>query len=290
MSRAKQVNVFALNVNILDENKRNYFQLFYDAWTLGAVVQFNVTHAAALIALSNEVYEEEKYLCGLVYRFINVAPPYFDMQSREMLVNDDGTPQIVVAPHIKSNTKEINFCFLSGVHRIIVDSRNISHTMAREFFTTIFSRKEIVDKYGDVEVVVHADHDAVDVMLEHAGLRSVEISIVRPNPVGASRYDEEVLAELDEQRGDRLRHAVSGRSGQLKPNQKTRTYMYAAASLGRVDATAKDEMGGVVSMSTDDIPIRDRGIKDARETYYTALIRTAQSLWRKIVAQGYGNA
>ena len=284
MAKPKKLSVCVLNIVIHDENKRDYKQLIKDAARQREIMAFNKTHAASLVWTSEQRHEEQNYLTGVIYKFVNVEPPYFDTDKSEVVLDREGHPLDIVPRHIKANTKEVTFCLLEEVHRIFVDTRYISPKMARSFFEDIFHREAIVEKYGSIDVNLHTEIKAIENMLSIFALKKLTVKLCRPNPIGMNRFDEEILQELEDQGAENLDLELRTRHNELQPNDKFKAYMYTATNHGKVNAVGRDENGMIVEQSTEESPIRETQPIGSHEPYYSALLRISKSLWDKLQA------
>lgn len=287
MAGARSVNVCALNVVIHDKDKRNYVKLLRDALETREIVRFNRTHAASLVGIYGEYYQSVKYPVGLIYRFVNVEPPYFDTDQNELLLDAEGNPKVILPANIKSNTKDVYFVLLEDVHRIVIDTRNISPAMAQEFFEKLFESENVAEKYGQVDVSVVSEPETIEEILKIHSLRNLSIKIAKPNPVGMNRFDEMVLGELEEQGADVLEHDLRTRREGILPNDRTRMYMHAATTHGKVYAAGKDFAGMKVEVSSENFPIKHQAKRENKETFKRLLVRASLGLWDIIVRKGH---
>jgi hypothetical protein len=225
----------------------------------------------------------------MVYRFINVSPPYFDTDKREVLKDSEGNPINLVPPHIKSNTKEVRFVLLDKVHRVFVETRFISPLLAKAFFEGLFSASEIQEKYGQVDVSIHSEQKAIKNILSMASIRSLLIKVSKPNPVGASRYDAEVLGAMEEEGVDNLALELKTKREGMTPSLQTKKYMYTASNHGQVVAKGFDDRGESVKYSTEDYPMSESATIVKDQPYFSAFIGTAKKFWSRIVKEGNEN-
>lgn len=284
----RTIAVCALNVIIHDENRRDYEQLFRDALELQTTIQFDKTHAASFMTLSDAlVYSEYRFFDGMAYRFVNVSPPYFNTEDRMVILDQDGNPKDLLNENTKSNTKEFRFAIMEDMHRIFVDTKNISPLMAQKFFTQLLETDTLLEKYGDINVIVQSDRRAIEDILEIPVLKSLRINISRPNPIGLNRYDEEVLGEMEEQNSEQLIHELKSGNDAIQPNDKTKRYMYTATTHGTVIGRGKNSEGLPVEKSTQEIPVKKAIRRREHENFRTLLLRASKELWEKIRRQGH---
>jgi len=104
--------------------------------------------------------------------------------------------------------------------------------------------------------------------------------LTKPNPEGLNRYTETVLKELDDQNAEGLNHSLNSRNPKgIIPNEHVKTYLYAASSLGRANASGRDENGEVVKRSTEDYPqITTVTYNEKVQPYLYALIGGAKRM------------
>ncbi|MCH5143671.1 DUF4747 family protein [Desulfovibrio sp. UIB00] len=285
MARKQRIAVCALNVVIHDENKRDYSKLLKNCSDKHDVVQFNKTHAACLIGVKESFTPYGNYLFGTVFKFVNIRPPYFDINKLSLILDEDGNPKNIIDPQIRSNTLDVNFCLFEDSHRIFVDVRNITPKMAKDFFERIFKREEIVAEFGEVDVSLHSTKEYIEEILRIPSLRSLEIFVHRPNPTNMNRFDFDVEESLREQNAESLQHRLATRSDNITPNELTKNFMNAARNNGRVIGRGRDEDGKTVEFDTDNSPLVDSIFTEKNEPYLFALARAAQKVWEKITTQ-----
>lgn len=286
MAKPSKLTACALNIVIHDEDKRDYRALFEACGKLHDIILFNRTHAACMLGTSETHTAEGPFLFGTICRFVNLRPPYFDAEELEIIVDDEGKPVNVVAPKIKANSLIIEFCLLENVHRIFVDTRNITPTMAKGFFEQIFAKEEIVNSFGQVDVSIHSTKEGLEEILSIFSLKSLDIFVHRPNPTNLNRFDFDVEESLKEQNAEALNHRLATRNDNLKPNELTLNFMNAARNHGRVLAKGRDQEGHAVEKNTDESPLLDSEYYYKNtETYRFVLARLAKKIWDKITSQ-----
>lgn len=286
MPTFRSITVFALNVVIHEENERDYKKLFQELLKLKHVVSFNKTHSALIVGLSKIRQGAKKFITGSMIKYINIKPPYFDINKFEILYDEEGNPIQLLPPNIKGTANTVHFALDLSTHRVYVDNRFITPRMARLFFSEIFEQPEIVKNFGLVDVSVHSESKSAEIISKIKTLKKIDVRVMRPNPIGVNRYDEIVLGKLREQNADNLSIAISSKGEFLDPNQEFKMYMHAATSHGRIVATFLDEEEKRKEISTDEMPVTHKESIPKNEPYLNALCRSAIALWGKIREDG----
>lgn len=281
MPRAKKITVCILNVIIQEKDKRNYAKLLNKCAKQHEIVQFNRTHAASLIAVRDYTYQDKTYKIGSIYKFVNVKPPYFDIDKSEVIVDSDGNPKDLISPSIRSNTREVAFCFFEDIHRIFVDTRNINPLMARDFFQRIFNSEYITDAFGQVDVSLHSKHGTVDNILNIHSIKRIDLVVSRPNPIGLNRFEADVEENLRKQNVEKLYMGLKTRHGGLNPDESTRAHMYAAARQGSVFGSGENEDGTKVEFDTEKTPFRHSMLYHKGDIPAEVLIMCSRRAWNE---------
>lgn len=285
MARKQKIAVCALNVVIHEEDKRDYKKLLKICASKHDVIPFNKTHAACLIGVNDAFTPSGTFLFGLVFKFVNVRPPYFDTRNISLLLDEEGKPKNIIDPQIKANTLDINFCFFEPEHRIFVDTRNITPKMAKEFFEKIFKNEDVINEFGQIDISLHSTKEYIEEILRIPALRSLDIFVHRPNPTSLNRYDFDVEESLREQNSESLQHRLTTRGSSISPNELTKNFMNAARNNGRVIGRGRDEEGKSIEFDTDNSPLVESVFADKDEPYLYVLVRAAQKVWEKIKTQ-----
>lgn len=278
--RRSTIKIFSLNVIMHPHAASTYTSMLNDVFRARHVARLKGVHGGTVGSLSTFSEDSKEFVRGLFYRFVNVSPPWFDTEKSEPIVNDKGEAVHLVAKSQKSNTKEIPFIFMPQNHRMFIDRKNITPSMARDLLFTLCNQEPIKEKYGEVSVSVETSHEGVDELLAISSLRKISVSLAKPNPEGLNKYSDEVLKELGDQNAEALGFEISSRhTDGIVPSDRTKTYMYAATSLGRVDVTGKDSEGKTVKSSTDEYPriFCHPYIKD-HEPYFVAFFAGAKKM------------
>ena len=221
---------------------------------------------------------------GTIHRFIDVKPPFFNEETSEIVVDDEGYPVDLLGAQNKGNAKKALFCFPQDqeIHRLFVQINKMSPSFALKFFQGLFSLQQVMEEFGAIDVNLHTEESAVDQMLLLPVLKSIDIKIYRPNPTGLNRYEEMVLEELKVQRAQVLNHRLSSRGESIDPNEKTQNYMRAASNLGKVEVKAIDENKKHLILNTERFPVVEDATAIKKEQEGSVLIRAAIQLWNKI--------
>lgn len=286
MARKQKITVCALNVIIHDEGKRDYKKLFQFCAELHLVAQFNRTHAASLVSTSSVVTPMGEYLFGLIYKFVNVEPPYFDSHSHKIVYDAEGKPKNLLSPQIKANTKDVEFCLFDEIHRVFVNTKNITPKTAKSFFEKIFSDIRVVQEFGQVDVALHTSSESVDSILNIYSLKCIEVTVHRPNPISLSRYDGIVEESMRQQNAETLQFKLSTKKGDITPDETTHSFMQGACNNGRIRAIGRDQDGKKIEYDTDDVALTASTLLQKGESFVTGVIRAASNAWNKISSQG----
>jgi hypothetical protein len=114
------------------------------------------------------------------------------------------------------------------------------------------------DRFGEVDVTVIPEANAVDRIFRIPELSRLEIIVLRPNPDDLGEYEKEVFEKIDKQNARRYETALVKKRGRgsLKPDEDTRALADIAASNGYVKGHGRDAEGLLTDESTRDHPER----------------------------------
>jgi hypothetical protein len=262
MPRFRKMYGSVLNIKTHPHSPQKYHDLFIDVFKRGGSVRIfgdNWGAIGNIWALDSTRPLEGLY--GVIYRFTRIdnTKPWYDEKKRvEVEAGEEGefVPDL---GNMQPNSKRSVFIFYPEKHRLVFEANNFSPNSARKLFAGLFSPDEIVDEYGDVDVVVESSSESIKRILRIPTMTKLSIDFTLPNP---DEIGEAIRERLQERmRSENCKRLIeikrASKEDGLSPDEETVELMNLAKSNGWVDAEGYDENDKKMEESTYDHPLKD---------------------------------
>ena len=264
MPKNLKMMIGSINIKIHPHKPEMYIELFKDAIALKNIVPMRGDVYGSLSKF-NFIDRKDKNLGfkGNIYKFLNIDPdqPWFDVE-KEKVAEADVLKNISAIKNIKPNFCSFLYYFAPLKHRIFFttyyDTKSISSKSIANFFTNIFFQPSIIDKYGEVEVIVEPSTDKLDKMMKMKQIDKLELMISRPNPDDHGEAERKLLARLGKLNAKKVYEEYESVNHEtLKPDADLLTLTKIAASNGYVKTSGRDDFGKKVHESTLSHPLEE---------------------------------
>lgn len=295
--RNRQLRVNALNMAIVDPSSHNkaekYIELMKALYGLEKVVSLRGNRSMTIGSMRADDHDP-KILRGVLYGFVNIDHMAWFNLLQNRPASDEELGQIVVPEGIAANYRAFDYEFHSESHTLVFVAHegkaNVSALSVRYVFGQLCKEPKIVERFGDVNVSVAQEPEALDHILDAEDLRAISIVVRRPN-AGLSGFEPDFEKEL-EKLGASEAHVdyKAATKERLVPDEALRTAAKVALRNGVVDATIRHD-GITEHVSTERFPIGETVKYDpATESRFLAIRRAAEKIIARLKKLMTGNA
>lgn len=256
MARQRTVVVSALNIRVDPHDTDIYRELLRDAFGLRKIIQIGNTEAAIISQI--DFGYEPGTVFGVISRFSKISKDqdWFDTETLRPAGNNI-KKTINIPDNIHPNLRPFYFLMHLEKHMLVIESKNdhgnFSALQSGRVISKLLNDKVLKEKYGECEVSIVADKNALSEILDIHILKNIKITIKKPNPdIFSPDEFYEKMKELEAREIRKEIKAVSGKS--LTPDDGTKSEMDVALENGSVVAEGEDEDGNKVTRSTENHP------------------------------------
>lgn len=263
MPRETKMVIGAINIKIHPHSPERYIELFEDVITLKkkAAIRGDVYGS-----LSKFDYIDSSKIGGFkgyIFKFLNVDPnePWFDVE-QEKAADSRMLQQVEVLKKIKPHFSFFMYHFFPKKHRFVFtsyyDKKSISPNSVAKFLKNLFYDPTIIDKYGEVDVVVEPSKEGLEKIFAINTIERLELVITKPNPDDQEEAEQMLLKRLGKLKAKQFREEyVSEKKESLVPDDELKILSKIAASNGYVVASGRNLEGRPVQESTIEHPFLD---------------------------------
>lgn len=275
MAQKRSIDYSAFNIRVHPHpRKQIYVDLFKDAFEEGRRIPLGNNISVKLSNLKELV--EGKPLEGLqgeLLRYNDIESDNWVNIERGQSADPDEIEEISIPSDLKPNGKNFNFIFLPKEHILISEINDkhgsLSPKKQEKFFNHLFSSPEIIDKFKEINVTILPDTTQLNKIINSKTLKKLDLIIYRPNPNDFEVFEQDILAEMDDQNVKVFEKKLLAQNSQyIKPNEKTKKQIKVAAHNGKVIYTDVDANTGLTNRdkSTSETPFILRDRYDPNET------------------------
>ncbi|MDC4283018.1 DUF4747 family protein [Acinetobacter baumannii] len=269
MGRKTSVDYTAINIRVHPHPaKQIYVDLFKTVFSKNRRIPLGHNVSAKMTRLWE--LREGKPLEGLVgeiakYNDIN-DDSWFNIETGKA-ADPDELDEINIPEDLRPNCDTFYFIFFPKDHILVSEIRDkdgsFSPKMQEKFFNFLFAPKDIVEQFKAIDVTIFPDTTQIAKILNSKTLKKLELIINRPNPDDFEIFEQEILAEMEEQNAKVYEKKLIAQDKEyLDPNEKTKKQIQVAADNGKVIYSEVDLQTGLTNRdkSTEETPFiyRDR--------------------------------
>jgi Domain of unknown function (DUF4747) len=293
MARKKKVEVAACNVRIHPHPPGAYGQLLRDAFTLRRAVRVRGDTYMILGSLDTRGDVDQDVLQGALIKFtqIDVDAPWFNLETFTE-ADEDQLTAVHIPENLRPNMVSMYFALFISQHLFVFEHYSEGKVLSARQVTVFLSRllqdERLQGRYGTSDVSAVADREGVAEVLNIYALRSLVMTIMRPNSDTLAGLTRDIQARLQRQNARQLQQRYDVVPGQaLSPDEETRELADVAAQNGEVVASGRDEDGIVQTRSTKDHPAIeaerfDPDVTSARAAFLNAARRLARRIAERL--------
>lgn len=247
--KLKKIEVSVLNITTMPHSPERYRKLLRACYDRRVTVPYRGNTHAMIGLITNARVDGIEMLAGQICVFDEVGRRWFDTRTREE-ASAEVLQLIEVPEHVKPNFENFQFLFDAEHHRLAFDA-NLGPGNAERIFRRLFKDEWIVGEFGDVDVTLVQETEALQRIFEIPELRKLTIHLARPNPDDLEEVEEEVRQRLESNHAGSMEWEFVARPGEsLTPDKEVRTYAEVALSNGYVKGKGATRDGITVEEST----------------------------------------
>ena len=213
----------------------------------------------------------------LVWTEIDVNGPWLNLKEEEEL-SPSLRNAINIPPEAKPNYRVFSYAFEAEHHRLYFETRNefgehLGETTALRVFRLLLSKDVQGLDIPDVEVTVIPERGAVSRILALPGLRSLELTVVLPNPDADADAEARVFGQLNAARARRKSVVYTKQAGadHLIATPEIIETASVAANNGMVRGVGRED-GKRNELSTTHLPKRKTVSMEAGHDFLSRLL------------------
>lgn len=203
MSRKRQLQLGAINITMPAPHRpERYVQLFQKAAELDKVARLRGDWVGRLSTLRVEQEPDgSQIIRGDFYKYIELdsTRDWFNVLNGKP-AEERELEAIRIPEHLKPHFQFVPFIFFSKGHRLVLVTRDgqdvMSSAQALSVLKTIFSSPELVDQFGQIELVIEPARDTLDKILGMHRLRTLEILVTPPNPDDFEEFEHDLFENI----------------------------------------------------------------------------------------------
>lgn len=261
MGRKRSLETGALNIRVHPHDVGDeYARLIRTAFELKRPISIRGDRYMVLTSLSDP---ESDIFSGVISRFtdIDVNLPWLDLSSLAE-ADESHLSEINIPDDLRPNLTPFYFSFNAKKHKLVVETRSgndsLSIRSALKFFDGLLNSPEVVREFGPASLTVVSSKESLEAIWTMHRLKSLEITILRPNP-DVLDLERKILKQMEDEnvhKKEERRKVVPGKS--IEPDESTKELAEVAATNGTVTAAGQHEDGGKATFSSESHPRLER--------------------------------
>lgn len=284
MAKRIKISAGVLNVRLHPHTPERYAEFLNDIYALRQPVKLRGDRHG-IISLLDRSELEKGIVTGIITTFLDIDfdGEWFSTANLQPASNEQ-ISQVSIPADIHPNAASFYFQLNTSNHRIYFQTYSSGKVFSEKSALTLFSRLAdnlaITHKYGNVQITVVQSKEALDRIFSLRTIKSITITIHKPNAdIFADDFEEQIEAHLLQTHSKKVTIAYEAEpGGSVVPTAEIRTISSVALENGNVEVKGRDE-SGAVSLSSNDHPkvIQDKYDPDAM---------SESQAFRSIVPQG----
>lgn len=265
MKTRRSITYTAFNIRLHPHTSMKYVELMERIFALKRQVKLRGDTYAILTQVTKLHGDAESGLFGEIAKYTKIEESngWFNLQELRA-AEDYETRKIQIPNELKPNFKNFNFVFYPKNHYLIIECHDkfgsISPRLIERYFSSIFSSKEIVNEFNEVEITQIPRADQLDAIFSLKTLSHLELVIRRPNTDGLDDIEADVLKRLNNQNVVEEKISLKAQSGcSIDADEKTKSLAHVAQLNGEVKGSGTDHDGKRVERSTKTHPFTEVG-------------------------------
>jgi hypothetical protein len=258
---AREISVFGgfLNIRVHPHSEEIYRELLQDMHRLKRTVRLRGDRWGIIRSLSNSL-NEDGFIIGVltIFTHIDKDAPWFDTEKMDMLTDEEKS-EIQIPDNTFPNAKSFYFLFDPQRHRLVGQTYSRGDTLAisswEKLFTVLSEDSKIFAKFGDIKITTEQDQGALEYVFDFKRLKTVTVSIKKPNAdILNDNFEDEIEEYLEEMNSREMKFVLEAEKGEsIRVDDRLMKIARPALDLGSVN-TKGDNGQGIVPRSTDEIP------------------------------------
>lgn len=286
MARRIKISAGVLNVRLHPHTPERYAEFLNDIYALRQPVKLRGDRHG-IISLLDRSELDKGIITGIITTFLDIDfdGEWFSTANLQPASNEQ-ISQVSIPADIHPNAASFYFQLNTSTHRIYFQTYSsgkvFSDNSALMLFSKLADNLAIRQKYGDIQLTVVQSKEALDRIFSLPTIKSISITIQKPNAdIFADDFEEQIEAHLLQTNSKKVTISYEAEpGGSVVPTAEIRTISAVALENGNVEVKGRDE-SGAVSLSSNDHP------KVIQDKYDPDTMSESQA-FRRLVPPGNG--
>lgn len=253
MARNRTMSISILNIEMeKPHSPERYIDLFGDVFSLRYPVKIYGDQSFIITSID----AKNDHIFGVIGKFTKIDEKADWLDTNSMDAADETSKKKIQIPeNLQPNYSPFYFYFNSKTHKMYFE-KVVSPNSVKKFLLSVFSIESVSDKYGQVNVSVIQEEEALREIFSLKLIKTLDIKIFRPNPDDNGSLDEMMMEQMEEAGASQVRFGLTGspKTG-VKPTPQIRQLGQAALSHGEIEAKGYDQNDNLVMLSSVNHPV-----------------------------------
>ncbi|GJL73517.1 MAG: hypothetical protein NMNS01_27160 [Nitrosomonas sp.] len=265
MTVKRSISYTAFNIRTHPHSTENYISLINRVFELKYQVNLRGDTYAIMTQIANITDNPEDGVFGEIGKYTKIKDSSKWLNLDKLRAAEEHETKKINIPHeLRPNFINFNFVFYPKNHFLIIECKDTTGSISPKtleiYFRTVFSLDEINNEFKTIEFTLVPQTDFIDSIFEIKTLKTLELTIRRPNTDGLDDLEDEVFERLNKQNiGQEFIQLRAQKGSSIEPDRKTRSLANVALLNGEVKATGNDAEGKRVIKSTKQHPLIEIG-------------------------------
>lgn len=250
MARQRGFEVQCVNVRVHTKHEASEYEALWKAvGRLRHPIKWRTGVALMIGESARRQANHAEGFYGQFYQFveINQEDPWFDI-SKHKPADAEDVAKVSIPPNLRANLHEMPYFFDVHKHRLYFLAKagldTLSAAAVHKLLETLVGFHEIKDRFGQVDLTIATEREAVEKLLDWPVLRRLTIKLERPNPT--DYQDEQAvfdhLTAIGAKSEKRDYHLADDRAT-IRPDKEMRQLAIVASDNGEVEVAGIDPQG-----------------------------------------------
>jgi len=260
MARIQTFKFCVLNVKTQPHSPEKYIELFKRAANLKGKVKIRGDQVGIIGMLKTGTGVVE----GQAFKFtlIDNNASWYNISKNEE-ASEEEVLNIQIPKDLAPNLRKFNFVLFPSIHMVAVETYTVEGvfgaTSIRTFFHNLLNQPELEPDFGEVDVILQPEKEAIERAFNLSRLESLNIAISKPN-MGDFFDDKSFYDKLDKMKVREFRQELrADGSNSIEPDEEIQGLARLGAKDGVVRWKGVDLDGEKVDESTSDHPMIRKG-------------------------------
>ncbi|WP_445010526.1 DUF4747 family protein [Vreelandella stevensii] len=273
----------ALNIKTHPHSPEQYIELLRSAQKNMLSAQYNSDrHAMIGLFYQRDTSSNDKIYEGQILSFLNINSddPWLNTFS-EKLADEEDVKKVIIPEHLRPSVRTYHFIFFAQKHRLVYESKtteghSLGPSSAKKIFSSILNNPILTRKFGEVDVIIEPQVDALDKILGIAQLKKLKVFVTRPNADDTEDAEIEIMRRLRNMNAQSHEEEYKARNGEsLSIDNELRTFAKVGSHNGFVEGSGRNSLGEPTTESTKSHPLKVRGSVEKKQLRSDSILSRA---------------